>query len=89
MAPSQLLVQRARLRDHPLVFRDQRQHGRLHRRDLGVQAQHGALTFRHDLLVVGIDEEREQRAVGAAGRLDHVGHIALAGRAVDELELRA
>ena len=40
-----------------------------------------------DLLVVGVDEERERGAVGAGGRLDHVRDVALL--VADPLELRA
>ena len=49
-----------------------------------MQAQHRALLALaralalDDFLVVGVDEERERRAVGAGGRLDHVRHVALA-----------
>ncbi len=52
-----------------------------------VQPQHGARLALDLLLVVGVDEEREHRPVGAGGRLDHVRDVALAGRAVDVLEL--
>ena len=38
------------------------------------------------LLVVGVDEERERRAVGAGGGLDHVRHVALAALRVEVLE---
>ena len=40
-----------------------------------------------DLLVVGVDEERERGAVGAGGGLDHVRDVALV--LADPLELRA
>ena len=41
------------------------------------------------VLVVRVDQEREHRAVGAGGRLDHVRDVALAGGRVDVLELLA
>jgi len=47
------------------------------------------LALGDDFLVVGVDQERERRAVGARGRLDHVRHIALAGRLIEVLELLA
>ena len=49
------------LLDHVVALADQRQDGRLHRGELRVEAQHGALALGHDLLVVGVDEEREHR----------------------------
>ena len=51
-----------------------------------MEAEHGAVAVGDDLLVVGIDEEREHRAVDAEGGLDHMGRVA---RAVllDPLEL--
>ena len=70
-----------------VVLADEREDGRLDRRDRRMEAQHGALALGDDLLVVRVDEEREQRAVGAAGRLDHVRRVALAAFA-DVLELR-
>ncbi len=48
----------------------------------------GALAL-DGFLVVGVDEERERRAVGACGRLDHVRHVALACGLVEVLELLA
>ena len=54
-----------------------------------MQPQHRPLALAHDLLVVGVDEEREQRAVDAAGGLDHVRDEPLARARVDPLELRA
>ena len=60
-----------------------------------MQAQHGArlalagALALDDFLVVGVDEERERRAVGAGGRLDHVRHVALAAALVEVLELLA
>ena len=66
---------------------DQREHGHLHRRQLRVKPQHGALALGDDLLVVGVDHEGEHRAVDAERRLDHVGCVPLL--AVDPLELRS
>ena len=43
-----------------------------------MEAQHDARLALGAVLVVGVDEERERRAVGAGRRLDHVGHEALA-----------
>ena len=40
-----------------------------------VEAEHGARALGDDLLVVRVDEEREQRAVHAGGRLDHVRDV--------------
>ncbi len=40
-----------------------------------------------DFLVVGVHHERERRPVCAGGRLDHMRHVALAGRLVEVLEL--
>ena len=54
-----------------------------------MQAQHGPRLALDLVLVVGVDEERERRPVGAGGRLDHVRDVALAGRGVDVLELLA
>ena len=70
------------------VVAEQRQDRRLDRRDRGVQAQHDALAAGDLLLVVGVAEEGQERAVGARGGLDHVRHVALAVR-LDDLELRA
>ena len=61
------------------VLAHERQHGDLHRRQARVQLQHGARLALDLLLVVGVDEERERRAVGAGGRLDDVRDVALAG----------
>uniref|UniRef100_A0A6J5Z3J2 Unannotated protein n=1 Tax=freshwater metagenome TaxID=449393 RepID=A0A6J5Z3J2_9ZZZZ len=41
------------------------------------------------LLVVGVYEEGQRRAVGAGGRLDHVGHILFAACLIEVLELLA
>ena len=60
------------------VLAHERQHGDLDRRQARVQLQHRALLARDLLLVVGVDEEGERRAVGAGGRLDHVRDVALA-----------
>ncbi len=43
----------------------------------------------HDFLVVGVDQERKCRPVGAGRGLDHMRHIALAGAWVEVLELLA
>src|SRR2546426_45152 len=40
------------------------------------------------LLVVGVDEERQESAIGSSCGLDPVRDVSLASRAVDELELR-
>ena len=52
-----------------------------------MQAQHRARTLGDDLLVVGVDDERERGAVDADRRLDHVRDVALL--VADPLELRA
>ena len=61
--PAELLVQPARLRDHVLVPRDQREHRDLDGRQRRMQPEHGPLALGDDLLVVGVDHEREHRAV--------------------------
>ena len=75
-ALGQLLVQRLRGAGELL---GQRQHGRLHRRERGVDAQHGADVARavlpQLLLVIGVDEQRQRHAVGAERRLDDVGDV--------------
>ena len=53
-----------------------------------MQAQHGAVALGDDLFVVCVDEQREERAVGTAGRLDDVRRVALAAFA-DVFELRS
>ena len=58
-----------------------------------MQAQHGArpdlALASDDFLVVGVHEERQRRAVGAGGRLDHVRHVALVAGLVEVVELLA
>ena len=51
-----------------------------------MEAKHRPLALGDDLLVVGVDHEREHRAVDAERRLDDVRRVALL--AVDPLELR-
>ena len=53
-----------------------------------MQAQHDALAPGDLLLVVGVAEEGQERAVGARRGLDHVRHVALAV-GLDDLELHA
>src|SRR3954470_10567218 len=84
---AKLGLQSTRLADHLLVLRDERQDGGLHRRDLGMKAQHGAVTVGDDLLVVAVDEHRHEDALDADGRLDDVRGVSLAVLAVP-LELR-
>ena len=67
---------------------DQRQHGGLDGRDLRMQAQHGAVALRDDLLVVGVAEEREHRAVDPRAGSITCGDVPLAALRVDPLELR-
>ncbi len=75
------------------VLADERQHRGLHGRKARVQAQNGARLARaralalDEFLVVGVDQERERRAVRAGRGLDHVGHVAAAGGLVEVLEL--
>ena len=71
------------------VLAHQRQHRHLDRRQQRVQAQHRARLALDLVLVVGVDEEGQRRAVGAGGGLDHVRDVALAGGGVDVLELLA
>ena len=71
------------------VLANQREHRDLHRREDRVQAQHRALLALDLVLVVGVDKEREHRAIDAGRGLDHVRHVAVAGRGVDVLELLA
>ena len=54
-----------------------------------MQPEHRPLLAPDLVLVVGVDQEREHRPVGAGGRLDHVRDVALLGRRVDVLELLA
>ena len=56
-------------------------------RESGVEAEHRPLALGDDLLVVGVDHEREHRAVHAERGLDDVRRVALL--AVHPLELRA
>src|SRR5580704_8702289 len=77
------------------VLAHERQHGRLHGSEPWVQAKDRAHLARactlalDDFLVVGVDEERERRAVSPGGRLDHVWHVALTAGLVEVLELLA
>ena len=68
------------------VLAHQRQDRDLDRREQRVQPQHGALLALDLVLVVGVDEEGEHRAVGAGGRLDHVRARSAPGRRVEVLE---
>ena len=52
-----------------------------------MKAEHGTVAVGDDLLVVGVDEECEHRAVDAERGLDHVGRVAGAVL-LDPLELR-
>ena len=54
-----------------------------------MELEHGARLALDLLLVVGVDEEGERRAVGAGGRLDDVRDVALAAGLVEVLELLA
>ena len=54
-----------------------------------VEAQHGPLLVTHLFLVVRRHEKRHRRARRARGRLDDVGHVALARRLIEVLELLA
>ena len=50
----------------------ERQHRDLHRRDIGMEVEHDTLLTAHLLLVVRVDEQRDEDAIGAHGRLDDV-----------------
>ena len=82
-----------RSREHLLLA--QRQDRRLVRRERRVQVQHGAhvvvalLVLAHDLLVVGVAEERQRHAVAAEARLDDVGDVVLVGLRVEVGEILA
>ena len=52
-----------------------------------MEPQHRPLALGDDLLVVGVEQEREHRAVDAERGLDHVRGVALAVLA-DPLQLR-
>ena len=54
-----------------------------------MEAQHRAGLAADLVLVVGGQQERHHRAGGAGGRLDDVGHVALAGGLVEVVELLA
>ena len=71
------------------VLPHERQDGDLHRRQARVQLEHGALLAAELVLVVGVDEERERRAVGARRRLDDVRDVALLRLRIEVLELLA
>ena len=71
------------------VLLHQWQHRCLDRCQPRVELEHRPLLARDLLLVVGVDEEGERRAVGAGRRLDHVRDVALLRRRVDVLELLA
>src|SRR5436190_2966754 len=71
------------------VLAHQGQDGDLHRRELRMQPQQRARLTLDLLFVVGVDEEGERGAVRAGRRLDHMRHVALAGRLVEVLELLA
>ena len=65
----------------------ERQHRDLHRRDVGMEVQHHALLAAHLLLVVRVDEQRDEDAVGAHRGLDDVGDVALVGLGVEVREV--
>src|SRR5919201_305885 len=77
-AAAQLLVQGPGSGRHLLALTDQREHRRGHGRHLGMQAQDDALAVGDDLLVVRVDEQRDEDPLDAHGRLDHVRHVPLA-----------
>ena len=52
-----------------------------------MQPQHDPLLASDLLLAVAVDEERERRPVGPAGRLDDVRDVVLLGRRVEVLEV--
>ena len=53
-----------------------------------MEPEDGARAVGHDLLGVGVHQEREEGAVYAGGRLDHVRDVALSARRVDPFEPR-
>ena len=62
----------------------QRDHRHLDRRHVRVQAQHAALLVVHDVLVVGVQQHREEDAVHAHRGLDD-GQVTLVRRLVEVL----
>src|SRR5918994_976760 len=82
-----VLVEAAGFLDERGVVAHEREHGRLHGRDLRMEPQQRARPLLDDLLVVAVHEECERRAVGAARGLDHVRDVPLL--VADPLELRA
>src|SRR3954453_2235326 len=61
------------------VLAQQREHGDLDRRELRVQPQDRPVLAAEVVLVIGVAQERQHRAVGARGRLDHVRDVLDAG----------
>src|SRR5262245_18066110 len=98
-APAQLVLELQRQLRHALLLH-QREDGHLHRREARMQVQHGAhvvlallSAFLGNalqlLLLEGLAQEGQQRAVHARGRLDDPGPEALARLAVEVLQLLA
>ena len=65
------------------------EHGHLDRRHGVVKLQDDAALTTHFFLVIGVDHQRQHGAVDARGRLDHVGHVALANEVVEVAEVPA
>src|SRR6202011_1235559 len=60
------------------ILADKGQYGNLDWRKQRVQSQDGSLLSLDLVLVIGVDEKREQGPVEAGGGLDHVWDVALA-----------
>src|SRR4029453_277972 len=60
-----------------LALLEERKYRHLHRRQLGVEAEHYPLLAAHLLLAVGVGHEGEEGAVHARRRLHHEGHDVL------------
>src|SRR5690242_13484628 len=86
--PAQLVVNASRAL-RLSVFPQEGEHGGLVRRETRVKSQRGARLALDLVLVVGVDQEREQRAIDARGRLDDEGEVALASLLVEVRQVLA
>ena len=73
-------------RDDLAALLEERQDGDLDRRELAMEAEHHPLLAAHLLLPIGVEQEGEERAVDAGGRLDHVRHDLLLAVLVEPRE---
>src|SRR5205814_10029045 len=68
---------------------EQRQHGDLVRGEIGMEPEHDARLTADLLLPIAVDEERESRPIGPAGRLDDPWNEVLLGLGIEVLEVLA